>query len=139
MTWTALLPGLFDLVGKLFPDPAAKAEAQRKLLELQQAGELKELDAALQTQLAQVDLNKAEAQSLSRFNSGWRPFIGWVCGSALVYQYIVRPLLTWGAALIGHAEIIAPELDMGDIITIMLGMLGLGTLRTVEKINRDKK
>lgn len=139
MNIAALLPGLFDLVGKLFPDPAQKAEAQRKLLELQQNGEFRELEAAVQTQLAQVGLNKEEAQSLSRFNSGWRPFIGWVCGSALVYQYILRPLLTWGAALLGHPEIIAPELDMGDIITIMLGMLGLGTLRTVEKINREKK
>lgn len=136
MSLTALLPSLLDLVGKLFPDPEKKAEAQRKLIELQQAGELKELDVALQTQLAQIELNKAEAQSLSRFNSGWRPFIGWVCGAALLYQYIARPLLTWGAALAGYPDIVAPELDLGDIITLMLGMLGLGALRTTEKISR---
>lgn len=139
MTWTALLPSLFDLVGKIIPDPAAKAEAQLKLLELQEAGELRWLEAAVQTQIAQIELNKTEAQSLSRFNSGWRPFIGWVCGAALVYQYLVRPILTWVAALAGHPDIIAPELDLGDIITIMLGMLGLGTLRTVEKMNRAKQ
>lgn len=139
MTWTALLPGLFDLVGKLFPDPEKKAEAQRKLLELQKNGELREIEAAVQIQVAQIELNKTEAQSLSRFNSGWRPFAGWVCGVALVYQYIIRPLLTFAAALAGHSEVIAPELDLGDIIAIMFGMLGLGTLRTTEKINRAKQ
>lgn len=136
MSITALLPGLLDLIGKIFPDPIQKAEAQRKLIELQQAGELKMLDVALQTQLAQIGLNTAEAQSQSWFNAGWRPFIGWTCGMALVYHYLLRPLLTWGAALGGHPDIIAPELDLGDLLSIMLGMLGLGTLRTAEKINR---
>lgn len=136
MSLAGLLPSLLEIIGKIIPDPKEKAEAQRKLIELQQAGELKMLDVALQTQLAQIGLNSAEAQSQSWFNAGWRPFIGWVCGMALVYHYIIRPLLTWGAALGGHPDIIAPELDLGDILGIMLGMLGLGTLRTAEKINR---
>lgn len=139
MKITEMFPSLLDLVGRLFPDPIQKAEAQRKLLELEQAGELKEFDLILQTRLAQIALNSAEAQSQSWFSAGWRPFIGWVCGAALVYHYLIRPLLTWGAALAGHPDVIAPELDLSDILSIMLGMLGLSGFRTAEKINRANK
>lgn len=90
MSFSEIFPSLLDLVGKLFPDPIQKAEAQRKLIELQQAGELKAFDVLLQTRLAQIGLNSAEAQSQSWFNASWRPFIGWVCGMALVYHYNIQ-------------------------------------------------
>jgi hypothetical protein len=81
----------------------------------------------------QMQTNQTEASNANVFVSGWRPFIGWVCGAALVYHYILRPMLPWLLALLGKPMPPIPPLDMGDLITILLGMLGLGGLRTYEK------
>ena len=113
------------LINKLFPDPAQAADAKLKLLELQQSGELA-------TMTAQTDINKVEAGSSSVFVSGWRPFIGWVCGAALAYQYLLRPLAMGFAATIGHPIAPLPGLD-SNLWELMFGLLGLGTLRTFEK------
>lgn len=130
----ALIPIIGGLLEKIIPDPKASAEAKAKLLELQQQGELAYLDAEVKLATGQIEINKAEAASTSLLVSGWRPFIGWVCGVALGYQFLIRPLLTWGAAIFGYQDVIAPSLDMGDLITLLLGMLGLGGLRTAEKM-----
>jgi uncharacterized membrane protein len=106
-------------VNKIWPD---KSEAEKQ-----------QLAAAVAMVTGQLEVNKAEASSPSVFTSGWRPFIGWVCGAALVYHYIVRPLLPWLLALLGKPMPPIPPLDMGDLITILLGMLGLGGLRSFEK------
>ncbi len=129
-----LLSGLFDVVGKLadrlWPDPAKKAEAQMEFLKMQQAGEFKQLDADLQLALAQTEVNKVEAAAPDFFTRGWRPCIGWVCGIGLSYQFLLRPLL------IGFLGRAFPELEMETLLTLLFGMLGLGTLRTVEKVKR---
>jgi hypothetical protein len=91
------------------------------------------LAATLQLQLAQVDVDKAEASSSSVFTSGWRPFIGWVCGLGFAVQFLVGPLGTWSAALAGHA-VAFPQLDLASMLPVLGGMLGLGTLRTFEKV-----
>jgi hypothetical protein len=78
-------------------------------------------------------VNTEEAKSTNLFVSGWRPSIGWVCSFALAYQYIVRPLLTWGLMATGHAIPPMPGLD-DNLWQLLLGMLGLGGLRTVEKL-----
>jgi len=127
-----LLPTIAKVIDKLIPDPTAKAQAQLDLLKLQQAGEFKELDADLALKLEQIKVNAIEAQSPDFFRGGWRPFVGWVCGTGLAVQFLVAPVATWAAALLGHA-VAFPSLDMGTLLTLLGGLLGLGTLRTAEK------
>jgi Holin of 3TMs, for gene-transfer release len=108
------------LIDRLIPDPMQKAQAQLDLVKLQQSGELAEMTA-------QTDINKVEAASASFFVAGWRPYIGWVCGVALTYQYIARPFLV---AFLPSYQF--PGLDE-NLWQLMMGMLGLGGLRSFEK------
>src|SRR5881392_2703979 len=80
-----------DILDKIFTDPSQRADAELKLLTLQQAGDFKEMDDDLQRALAQTNINAVEASNPSIFVSGWRPAVGWVCVGALIYQYILRP------------------------------------------------
>lgn len=127
-----------DLVGrvadKIWPDPVERDQAKLKLYEAKQAGHFRKLDGQLAMALAQSTTNTAEAANANTFVSGWRPFIGWICGSGLAMQFIIGPLATWGGALAGRV-VIFPSLDMGTLITLLAGMLGLGAMRTVEKLN----
>ena len=125
------------LIDRLWPDPTEKAKASLALLQLQQSGELAEISG-------QLEVNKEEAKSQSVFVSGWRPFVGWVCGSGLGYQFVARPIFAWITQMVGvHkgldaaciAAIIPPSLDMGTLITLLAGMLGFGGMRTYEKLN----
>lgn len=77
--------------------------------------------------MAQIEVNKAEAQHASIFVAGWRPFIGWVCGWALAYHFIAQPVIVL------FTDLKTPQFDMGTLTTILMGMLGLGGLRTFEK------
>jgi hypothetical protein len=128
------LPTVAKIIDKIIPDPAAKAAAQLELVKLTQSGELAQLDADVKLATGQTDVNKIEAASTNTFVSGWRPFIGWVCGLGLSSQFIIGPLLTWGATLVGHPTTF-PTLDLSTLTTLLFGMLGLGAMRTVEKIN----
>lgn len=89
--------------------------------------------------VAQVELNKLEAQHRSRFVAGWRPFIGWVCGVALAYNFILRDLIAWGMVMAGSEADPPPELAIEHLMTVLLGMLGLGGMRTYEKIKGKTK
>lgn len=120
-----------SIVDKIFPD---KTQAEKDALTLQ----LAQLQADQQDKQMQADVDKTEAGSASMFVAGWRPFIGWVCGSGLGFTFIVGPLATWGCRLYGK-EIVFPELDMGTLMTLLFGMLGLGGMRTVEKVSGVKK
>ena len=84
-------------------------------------------------QLAQIEVNKAEAASGSLFKGGWRPFIGWVCGIAFCYHFVVQPIIIFVVALIGVKIPDLPEFDMSTLLTVLGGMLGIGGLRTYEK------
>lgn len=108
------------LIDKLIPDPAAQDAARLELLKLQQSGEL----AAM---TAQTEINKAEASNPSVFVSGWRPAIGWVCALAMGYQYLARPMMVAFMPTLAF-----PGLD-DNLWQLMMGMLGLGGLRTFEK------
>lgn len=121
------------ILDRVLPDPAQKAAATLEMFKAQQAGEFKEIDDQLQRDLAQIQVNTTEAQSPDFFRAGWRPFVGWICGTGLAVQFLVSPLATWVASLLGH-PIAFPPLDMGTLMTLLAGMLGLGTLRTAEKV-----
>jgi hypothetical protein len=131
LTATLLTDGLFKfgaaLIERIFPDPEQRAKAEIELLKLQQAGQLAELAAEVELAKAQTDINIEEAKHASIFVSGWRPFIGWVCGGALAFQFVGRPIITGFGVEFG-------SLDITDLITVLLGMLGLGGLRTYEKL-----
>jgi hypothetical protein len=83
--------------------------------------------------VAQIDVNKAEAASGSLFKGGWRPFIGWVCGGAFAYHFVLQPVIVFGVVTAGVELPALPEFDMASLMTVMMGMLGLGGLRTYEK------
>ena len=123
--------GLIDRVKGKSPEDAAK------LAELAQKYQTDILTADTQLAQMQADINKQEAASTSTFVAGWRPFIGWVCGSGLAMQFIVGPLTTWIAAMF-HRQVVFPTLDMSTLLTLLLGMLGLGAMRTAEKLNGVK-
>jgi hypothetical protein len=80
----------------------------------------------------QAQINMAEARHRSRFVAGWRPFIGWVCGVALLWHFLFQPMLVYVGVIYGFASP-PPLFDLGQLNTILFGLLGLGTLRTAEK------
>lgn len=99
-------------------------------LEIRQLLKGKEIDPQKLIEL-QGEINKIEAQHRTIFVAGWRPFIGWVCGFALAYNFVLRDLLVW---YFGEATA-PPALQMEHLITVLIGMLGLGGMRTFEKLN----
>lgn len=122
----ALLPAVTGILDKLIPDAGARDKAKA------------EAEAALLAALAKADadqlaVNKAEAESGSNFRGGWRPAVGWVCAAALAYQYLVRPLAPWVANAFGANLPPMPGLD-GTLFELVLAMLGLGGLRSFEKL-----
>lgn len=131
--WPTFIPIIGNLLDKIFPDQQAAADAKLKLLQLAQTGELAELDANVKIAASQADINKSESQSANLFVAGWRPFIGWICGTAFAFKFIIGPLASVIAAAFGH-PITLPNFDYSEMSTILLGMLGLGGLRTIEKV-----
>lgn len=124
---SALLDIGSKVIDRVWPDPVQAATAKLELVKLQQSGEL----AAM---AGQLDINKAEAASTSVFVSGWRPFIGWVCGSACAWNWLGLKVALFVAAYLGHELKLAPA-DVSEMMPVLLGMLGIGGLRTIEKIN----
>jgi hypothetical protein len=123
---TALLDIGGKLIDRMWPDPVQAANAKFELFKLQQSGELALMGG-------QLEINKAEAANPSVFVSGWRPFVGWVCGFGLVYAFIGDPILSWASNIYDFP--VPPSLDLGTLLTVLGGLLGLGGLRTYEKVN----
>ena len=82
--------------------------------------------------MAQIEVNKEEAKHRTVFVAGWRPFTGWVCATALAYHFILEPVIVFGLALY-NIQLTLPQFDMASLLTVLMGMLGLGGLRTYEK------
>lgn len=122
------------VIDKIWPDPIQRDQAKLELMKMQQAGELAQLAAETNLMIAQVKVNEEEAQSTSVFVSGWRPMIGWVCGSACAFNWIGLPIAKLVLLSTGHDIAISPA-DLSEMMPILLGMLGLGGLRTIEKLN----
>ena len=88
---------------------------------------------AQQPDLAQIELNKVEASHRSKFVAGWRPFLGWVGGLGLFNMFLLNPYIQWFSGKEG------PNLPEGVIMELVFALLGLGTLRTMEKIKGKSK
>ena len=115
------------LLDRLIPDPVQKAQAQLELMKMQQSGELASMTA-------QTDINKIEAASASLFVSGWRPYIGWICGTAFSLHFLIFPIINFILVVLGYPEV-KITFDMTTLLTVLGGMLGIGGLRTIEKLN----
>lgn len=133
MIWQALIPVIGTVLEKVLPDPQASADAKIKLMELVQKGELAVLDAETKLALGQLEVNKVEAGT-DMFRGGWRPATGWACVFGLVYQFLIQPLLPWLVAVFGGSVPPLPPIDNETLMVLLTGMLGLGGLRTFERI-----
>ncbi len=128
---TAIVDVTGKVIDKLFPDPAQRDAAKLELLKQQQAGEFKQMDVDFQLAIEQIKVNAVEAASASVFVGGWRPAAGWVCVGGLAYTFMLQPLLTWGALILGKPPF--PALDTTVLMELLFGMLGLGGLRSYDK------
>jgi len=120
------------LLGLLKGGDNKKSAAGNLAWEIREAIKGKELDPNEIIEL-QTKINEIEAGHRTVFVAGWRPFIGWICGVALAYNFVIRDLFIW----ITKTTDAPPALQMEHLMTVLLGMLGLGGLRTFEKI-KDK-
>lgn len=126
------------IIDKIWPDKVEAEKAKIRLFELMQAGEFKELEAELEKARMQVTVNTAEAQSGSNFRGGWRPFIGWTCGVGLAYAVLIQPMATGliQAFVPEMQAFVMPTVETEALMTLLLGMLGLGGYRTYEKVKK---
>ena len=106
-------------INKIWPD---KSEAEKQ-----------QLAAAVMVVQGQIDTNKVEASNPSVFVSGWRPFIGWVCGAACAWNWVGLPVAAM-ALKVYQIEMPLSPANLSEMLPVLMGMLGLGALRTVEKI-----
>ncbi len=118
---------IMDGVLRFIPDKNERARAKEQF-----EGQM--LNAMTSLVEGQLEINKEQAKHSSVFVAGARPFIMWVCGFALLWQFLLEPMATWSLLAFGSGEVPPfPELDIGPLMTLLLGMLGLGGLRTYEK------
>lgn len=122
------------LIDRLWPDPAQRDAAKLEMLKMQQSGALAELTADTDMAKAQMAINAAEASNKSIFVAGWRPYIGWIGGSVLAFNYVIAPLLSWATALAGK-PIPIPTLDFAAMSPIVTTLLGVGAMRSYDKKN----
>lgn len=121
-----LLPAITEVLDRVVPDQAAAAKAKLEM-------EAKLLEAATQQAGQQAAINQVEAEHQSIFVSGWRPFIGWVCGAGLAWAFVVAPMLGWLLPVTGVVAAL-PVLPMEYLLELVVAMLGLGALRSFEKM-----
>jgi roadblock/LC7 domain-containing protein len=122
----ALLPALGTLIDRLIPDRAAAEKAKLEM-------EAQLVAAGNEAALAQVEVNKIEAAHSSIFVAGWRPSIGWVCAAGLAWAFVLAPVASWGLVVSGvKAEL--PSIQTDYLLELVVAMLGMGGLRTFEKM-----
>lgn len=121
-----LISPVVGLLERFIPDATERQKLAHEIATLAQK-------QAHENAMAQIEVNKVEAASNSIFKSGWRPFIGWTCGIAFSYHFVLQPLLIFVMTYAGYPVPELPEFDMASLMTVLGGLLGLGGLRTFEK------
>ena len=129
---TALIGPVSKLVGKFIEDKDVKNKLAHDLATMAEKH-------AQELAKGQIEINKAEAQHKSIFVAGWRPFIGWTCGIALCWHFVLAPITIFVSAYLNVQIPELPTFDMGSLMTVLMGMLGLGGLRTFEKYKKITK
>ena len=122
----ALIAPVTGLLDKFIPDADEKARLAHEIATMSERH-------AQELARGQIEINKAEAAHKSMFVAGWRPFVGWTCGVALAWHFVGQPLAVFGIAVFGIQTPALPVFEMESLLTVLLGMLGLGGLRTFEK------
>ena len=129
----------FDLgkiaIEKIWSDANKRAEELRKLEEMRERGNIAELNAYVQLIMAQINVNLEQAKSKDWKVAGARPFIIWVCGFGLAFQYLLHPLFIWLWAFASMTGTPPPPMDMSVMMPLLLGLLGLGSMRSYDKKN----
>lgn len=131
----ALIPFIGPVINKvlnLIPDPAAREKAKLEAEAELRAQEQKILELMSASDSNQAEINKVEAGSTNLFVSGWRPFVGWVCGIGFAWATVVQPVLVFTLAMFHH-QMVTPQLQTEILIQTLSGLLGLGTMRMMEK------
>lgn len=126
---TPIVSKILDFI----PDPQKKAEAQLKLQQELDANSQALLASLTAVDKAQIETNTEEAKSSNLFISGWRPALGWICGAAFTWQYVLQPIVTYILTVSGR-PVHLPMFDFSEMSTILMALLGMGGLRTWEKI-----
>jgi hypothetical protein len=121
-----------SIIDKIIPDKDQAAKLAHEIATMSEK-------MANEQMLAQLEVNKAEAASGSLFKGGWRPAIGWICGLALFWSFILQPFLVFFLLVFGVDLPPLPEIGTADLMPILLGMLGLGGLRSYEKVQKVTK
>ena len=124
----AVIGTIGNVLDRVIPDKNKRAEAQEAL-------ETAAASQDFQLLIEQIKVNAIEAQSDNFFKSGWRPSVGWICSVAFGLHFVIFPILNWFIMLCGGQPIIVP-FQMDTLLTVLLGLLGLGTMRTIEKIKK---
>jgi hypothetical protein len=114
------------ILDRVIPDTNARAQAKEELSKAIN-------DQDFQIAIEQIKINAIEAQSDSFFKSGWRPSVGWICSIAFGLHFVILPIFNYVLMLCGQQPILVP-FQMDTLLTVLLGLLGMGTLRTVEKM-----
>jgi hypothetical protein len=130
----ALIGPVTGLLDKFIPDADERARLAHEIATLSERH-------AQELAKGQLAVNQTEAAHKSLFVAGWRPFVGWTCGIALAWHFVGQPLVVFGIALAGVDTPELPTFEMESLLTVLLGMLGLGGLRTFEKtkgVSREK-
>lgn len=130
---TTLLPILGNVIDKIIPNTAEREKAKAELALKLAENETELLKLFTQIDQGQIDINKEEAKSSSLFVAGWRPFVGWVSGIGCAWAFVGKPIADWAIAVSGHA-IVTPVLNTGELMSLLLGLLGMGALRSFEKV-----
>jgi len=129
-----------DIRTAITGDEPLTADQKLKLSEMASALETAALAADIEVIKGQTAINMEEAKSDSLFKSGWRPAVGWVCVAGLAFTFVLKPLLPWSVQVVcqifGYVSAlpVMPDIPMGDLITLLVGLLGLGGMRTFEKL-----
>ena len=124
-----LIASIAPLLDKIVPDAGERAKLAHEIATLAER-------QAHEIALAQIEVNKTEAASDDRYKSRWRPTIGYICAAAFAWHFVGQPVAIFFIALNGIEVPPLPAFDMGTLLTVLGGLLGLGTLRTVEKIKK---
>jgi|TARA_R100000908_G_scaffold60178_1_gene37337 hypothetical protein len=122
----SLIGPVTGLLDKFIPDADEKAKLAHEIATMASK-------QAHEANMGQLEINKMEAQHRSVFIAGWRPFLGWGLSFAMIWHFVIVPMITFGFAYSGVVPPELPEFDMESLMTVLLGMLGLGGLRTFEK------
>ncbi|MBC6497024.1 MAG: hypothetical protein GDA54_01700 [Alphaproteobacteria bacterium GM7ARS4] len=115
-------PIMRDVLSSLFPDKEKAQEAEHKMMA-----------ALLAADKGQVHINQVEARHASLFVAGWRPWLGWVCGMGIFWSFVLQPVALWLNGVMGW-HLPMPPIETGYLVELVMAMLGLGGLRSFEKV-----